>query len=121
MLCILVHLYVCASTGCSSCFTLKRSQIENFCQNIFVMKFLLLLLITIAIVANGVEGLKCYGYSGVGVISDEQSDAYDGFKQNCDETDDKVAACIKTINGEQGTFLNGMGRGLDFFLGKLTN
>ena len=71
------------------------------------MKFLLLLLITIAIVANWAEGLKCYGYSGVGVISDEQSDAYDGFKQNCDDTDDKVAACIKTINGEQDTILNG--------------
>ena len=75
-----------------------------------MMKFLLLLLITVAIVANGVEGLKCYGYSGVGVIvSDEQSDAYDGFKQNCNETVGKVAACLKTINGEQDTFLNGMG------------
>ena len=91
-------------------------------ENSFEMKFLLLLVITIAFVANRAEGLKCYGYSGVGVIlTDEQSDAYDGFKQNCDETDDKVAACLKTINGEQDTFLNGLGKGLDFFLGKLTN
>ena len=86
------------------------------------MKFLLLLLITVAIVANGAEGLKCYGYSGVGVIvSDEQSDAYDGFKQNCDDSDDKVAACLKTINGEQNTFLNGMGKGQDFLMGKLAH
>ena len=106
-------------------FLLHSEEVRNrelLTENIFVMKFVLLLLINVAIVANGAEGLKCYGYSGVGVIvSDEQSDAYDGFKQNCDDSDDKVAACLKTINGEQNTFLNGMGKGLDFLLGKLTN
>ena len=91
-----------------------RNQ-ELLTENIFVMKFLLLLLITVAIVANGAEGLKCYGYSGVGVIvSDEQSDAYDGFKQNCDDSDDKVAACLKKLNGEHDTFLNEMDKGLEF-------
>ena len=79
------------------------------------MKFLLFLLITLAIEANSARGLKCYGYSGVGVIvSEEQSDAYDGFKQNCDETDDKVAACLKKLNGEHDTFLNEMDKGLEF-------
>ena len=92
-------------------FLLHSEEVRNqelLTENIFVMKFLLLLLITFAILANRARGLKCYGYSGVGVIvSDEQSDAYDGFKQNCDEADDKVVACIKTINGEHYPEWNG--------------
>ena len=64
-------------------------------KTIFIMKFLLLLLITVAIVADGAEKFKCY--KGKWANSTEEATSIDQAEQ---EDCDKGKICVKRKDGE---------------------